>query len=214
MKIGIIGTGNVGTALARGLSRIEQDVRMGSRHPEDREAPAGVSLGTQKEVVRWAEMIVLAVKYIVTEEVVRTIGPELFRGKILVDPRNALTKERTLALGFSTSAAEDLAAMIPGAKIVKAFNTVFARNQSTGRIGEERLSLFVACDDPEAKGKVMALGEAMGYDPVDCGPLVCARYLEPMAYQIIYLNDKMGMGTQIGYRLVKGKSTDATGITP
>lgn len=214
MKIGIIGTGNVGTALARGLSKIDQEVRMGSRHPDERDAPAGVSLGTQREVVRWCEMAVMAVKYVVTEEVVRTIGPEMFEGKILLDPRNALTKDRRLALGFQTSAAEELAGMIPGARVVKAFNTVFARNQDAGRIGDERLSLLVAGDDTSAKEAVMQLGEAIGFEPVDCGPLECARYLEPMAYQLIYLNDRMRMGTQIGYRLVKGTSKDTLGITP
>ncbi len=109
-----------------------------------------------------------------------------------------------LAIGFSTSAAEELQKKLPKARVVKAFNTVFAANQSTGRISDERLTLFVAGDDAKAKQTVMQLGMDIGFDPVDAGPLKSARYLEPMAMLLINLGYGLGMGTKIGYKLVKG----------
>jgi predicted dinucleotide-binding enzyme len=87
---------------------------------------------------------------------------------------------------------------------VKAFNTVFAQNQSVGRIGNEKLTLFVAGDDAKAKQTVMQLGADIGFDPVDAGKLKAARYLEPMGMLMISLGYGLGMGTKIGYKLVKG----------
>jgi hypothetical protein len=108
-----------------------------------------------------------------------------------------------LAVGFTTSAAEELQKQLPKAHVVKAFNTVFALNQSTGRIGKEQLTAFVAGNDQKAKQVVMQLTQEMGFDPVDSGSLKSARYLEPMAALIIGLAFKMKMGTEIGYKLVK-----------
>jgi len=76
-------------------------------------------------------------------------------------------------------------------------------NQSTGRLGEEQLTLFVAGDDFEAKKLVMALGEDIGFNSVDAGPLRNARFLEPMGMLMINLGLALGMGTKIGYKLVR-----------
>lgn len=125
-------------------------------------------------------------------------------GKVLLDATNAIGEKMNLAIGFSTSAAEELQKKLPKARVVKAFNTVFAVNQSTGRIGHEQLTLFVAADDANAKQTVMQLGIDIGFDPVDAGPLKAARYLEPMVMLLVNLGYGLGMGTGIGYRLVKG----------
>jgi 8-hydroxy-5-deazaflavin:NADPH oxidoreductase len=87
--------------------------------------------------------------------------------------------------------------------VVKAFNTVFAQNQSTGRVGQETLTLFVAGDNVRAKRLVIQLGKDIGFEPVDAGPLKTARYLEPMAMLMINLGYGLGLGTCIGYRLAK-----------
>ena len=117
---------------------------------------------------------------------------------------NAVTDDFGLAIGFSTSAAEEVQKMLPKARVVKAFNTVFAANQNTGRIGDEKLTLFVAGDEVKAKETVMQLGRDIGFDPLDAGPLKSARYLEPMATLLMNLAFTLGMGTKIGYKLVKG----------
>jgi hypothetical protein len=92
--------------------------------------------------------------------------------------------------------------MLPKAHVVKAFNTVFAENQSKGCLGKERLSAFIAGDDAKAKQTVIQLAREIGFDPVDTGPLKSARYLEPMAILIIQLGYGLKMGTKIGYKLV------------
>src|SRR3989304_3126459 len=109
-----------------------------------------------------------------------------------------------LAIGCPTSAAEELQKKLPKARVVKAFNTVFAQNQSTGRVGNEQLTLFVASDDAKAKQTIMQLGRGIGVEPLDAGALKSARYLEPMAMLLINLGYRLGMGNKIGYKLVKG----------
>ncbi|HSQ48166.1 MAG TPA: hypothetical protein VLL96_00595, partial [Candidatus Deferrimicrobiaceae bacterium] len=87
--------------------------------------------------------------------------------------------------------------------VVKAFNTVFAKNQSTAKVGTEKLTAFIAGDDADAKKTVAKLTGDIGFDPVDCGPLKNARYLEAMGNMLINLAYTYGMGTAIGYKLAK-----------
>ena len=193
MNIGIIGNGNVGIAIGMGLSRKGHEVKFGHRDPREPVADAA----------KWGEVIVLAVPYESVMEAAKAIST-LADGKVLLDVTNAVGENMNLAIGFSTSAAEELQKRLPKARVVKAFNTVFAANQITGRVGAEQLTLFVAGDDAKAKQTVMQLGRDIGFDPVDAGPLRSARYLEPMALLLINLGYGLGMGTKIGYRLVKG----------
>lgn len=108
-----------------------------------------------------------------------------------------------LAISCTTSTAEETQKKLPKAKVVKAFNTVFAPNQSTGKVGNEQLTAFIAGDDLKTKQTVAQLTRDIGFDPVDCGPLKAARYLEAMGIMIINLGYSYGMGTKIGYKLVK-----------
>jgi predicted dinucleotide-binding enzyme len=193
MKIGIIGKGNVGTAIGTGLTRAGHEVKYGHRDPKEPVADAA----------RWGEVIILAVPYENVPEAAKAIG-FLADGKALLDVTNALDENMNLAIGFSTSNAEELQKILPKARVVKAFNTVFAANQSRGRIGNEQLALFVAADDAKAKQTMMQLGKDIGFDPVDAGPLKSARYLEPMGTLLITMAFSLGMGTSIGYKLVKG----------
>jgi hypothetical protein len=193
MKIGIIGKGHVGTAIGEGLSRKGHEVKFGHRDPKEPVA----------EAASWGEVIVLAVPYENVMDATKAIGSSADR-KVLLDVTNAIGDNMNLAIGFSTSAAEELQKKLPKARVVKAFNTVFAPNQSTGRVGKEQLTLFVAGDDSNAKQTIMNLGREIGFDPVDAGPLRSARYLEPMAMLLINLGYGLGMGTKIGYKLVKG----------
>jgi len=193
MKIGIIGKGHVGTAIGTGLTRAGHQVKFGHRDPKEPVADAA----------KWGDIMVLAVPYESVAHAVKTIG-SLADGKALVDVTNAVTSNWDLAVGFTTSAAEELQKNLPKARVVKAFNTVFAVNQSTGKVGKEQLTFFVAGDDAKAKAVVMQLGKDIGFEPVDAGPLKSARYLEPMAILLMNLAFVRGMGTQIGYKLVEG----------
>jgi predicted dinucleotide-binding enzyme len=80
---------------------------------------------------------------------------------------------------------------------------VFAANQSVGKIGNEKLTAFIAGDNEKAKQIVAQLTSDIGFDPLDCGPLKAARYLEAMGIMIINLAFSYGMGTKIGYRMIE-----------
>jgi predicted dinucleotide-binding enzyme len=125
-------------------------------------------------------------------------------GKILVDVTNMLDKNMDLAIGLTTSGAEELQKLLPRSKVVKAFNAVFAQNRSTGRVGDNTLTAFVAGEDPDAKRTIMGLARELGFEPLDVGSLKSARYLEPMAVLLINLGYGLNMGTNIGYKLVMG----------
>lgn len=190
-KIGIIGDGNVGSALASGLKRAGHDVRA-----------VGKDKVAIRETATWAEIVLLAVPFAVIDDVVKEVGSAV-AGKTLVDVTNALDAKMALAVGFTTSGAEDLQKKLPKARVVKAFNTQFAQHMASGKLGDQRLTVFVAGDDAAAKGDVTELATAIGFEAVDAGPLANARLLEPLGYLNIQLGYVLGLGTQIGVRLVR-----------
>ena len=192
MRIAIIGKGNVGTALGNGLRRSGHEVRYGHRDPTE---PVG-------DAAKWAEAILIAVPFGSVKDTVRELG-HLAEGKTVIDATNPLTPEMELAIGYTTSAAEELQKMLPKSHVIKAFNTVFAQNQSSGRVGSEQLTAFIAGDNADAKKTVMRLAQDIGFAPVDTGGLKSARYLEPMAAMIIGLGYGMKMGTNIGFKLAR-----------
>ena len=190
MKIGIIGDGNVGNALQRGLTNSGHEARAVGNDP-----------ALVREVARDSEAVFLAVPFGAIDDVVREVGGEL-TGKIVVDVTNALNPDMTLAVGHTTSGAEELQKKVPGARVVKAFNTVFAQHMDSGKVKEEQLTVLAAGDDAEAKNTVLELAKGIGFDAVDAGPLQSARLLEPLALQNILLGYVLGMGSEMGFRLV------------
>jgi len=191
-KIGIIGDGNVGSALARGLKRAGHEVRA-----------VGKDKTAIRETASWAEVVLLAVPFGAIDEVVKEVG-NVVEGKPLIDVTNALDANMGLAVGFTTSGAEELQRKVPKARVVKAFNTVFAQNMDSGRLGDKPLTAFVASDDAGAKASVLELAREIGFDAVDAGPLKNARLLEPLALFNIHLGYVLGMGAQIGFKLLHG----------
>ena len=189
-RIAILGDGNVGSALARGLQRAGHEVRaVGNDKPAIR------------DVAGWGEVVILAVPYGAIDDAVKAAGDALV-GKTLVDVTNALGPNMNLAVGFDTSGAEALQKKAPKARVVKAFNTVFAIHMDSGKIGGQSLTAFVAGDDAGAKAVVLGLAGDIGFDPVDAGPLENARLLEPLALLNIRLGYGLKMGPDIGFRLL------------
>ena len=191
MKIAIIGKGNVGSALYSGL-RTKHEVKFGHRDPAEPVADAA----------KWGEVIILAVPHNNAKDAIEEIK-RFADGKIVIDVMNAVGPKSELGISCTTSTAEETQNKLPKAYVVKAFNTVFAANQSAGKVGNEKLTAFIAGDDAKAKQTVAQLTCDIGFDPVDCGPLKAARYLEAMGIMIINLAYSYGMGTKIGYKLVK-----------
>jgi predicted dinucleotide-binding enzyme len=159
---------------------------------------------TIRDTAAPAELVILAVPFGAIDDVVKAAGGA-FAGKTIVDATNALDANMNLAVGFTTSGAEELQKKLPRSRVVKAFNTVFAQHMETGKLGDQRLSAFVASDDEPARKQVIDLARSIGFDPVDSGPLKNARLLEPLAYFNIQLGYGLGMGTQIGFKLLQGR---------
>jgi predicted dinucleotide-binding enzyme len=190
-KIGIIGNGNVGGALERGLTRTSHEVRSVGNNPAE-----------VREVADWANVVILAVPFGALDPVLKSAGGAL-DGKTVVDATNPLNPDMSLALGFSTSGAEELQKKAPKAHVVKAFNTVFAQNMPSGHVGTQALSALVAGDDAGAKSTALELAKAIGFEAVDAGPLRNARLLEPLGYLNIQLGYVLKMGTDIGFKVVQ-----------
>jgi predicted dinucleotide-binding enzyme len=192
LKIAIIGKGNVGTALAKGLGKAGYEIKFGHRDPKE----------PVSEAAKWGEVLILAVPYENADDATEEIKP-YSDGKTVIDVMNAVSDDIGLGISCTTSTAEETQKKLPKAHVVKALNTVFATNQSTGKADGEQLTAFYAGDDAGAKETVAQLTRDIGFDPVDCGPLKSARYLEAMGVLIINLAFKYHLGNKMGFKLVK-----------
>jgi predicted dinucleotide-binding enzyme len=118
-----------------------------------------------------------------------------------VDITNPMKPDMSgLAVGFTTSAAEEIQRAVPGARIVKAFNTVFAQilgSPEAKTADGSKVQVLYAGDDDAAKATVRSLIESGGFEPVDAGPLANARHLEPLGMLNIYLAYVAGRGTGV-----------------
>jgi hypothetical protein len=205
MEIAIIGSGNVGKALATALVRAGNHVTISSADLEHAAAAADQvgarSAKSSREAVEGAEAVVLAVPYPAVEEVLAEIGDAL-SGKILIDVTNRMDPTDPTATLDGTSASEQIQSKARAARVVKAFNTVFATNQANPVVEGIELDGFVAGDDQEAKRAVLELVKSLGLRPIDAGPLAMARALEAMGLLNISLNARNNWAWQSGWKLV------------
>ncbi len=206
MNIAIIGSGNMGSGLGGIWAKKGHRIIFSySRNPEKLEALAranpGASAAPPAEAVRQSDVVLLSVPWPAVEDALKAAGP--LDGKIVIDCTNPITPALELAIGHTTSAAEEIAKRTPGARIVKAFNTAFAELYHSGSrlFGSRMVTMFFCGDDGEAKKTVAKLIGSTGFSPVDCGPLKCARHLEPLAVLMIQIGRVMGMGTDIALTL-------------
>lgn len=209
MKIGIIGSGNVGGALGRIWGKNGHQIMFSSRHPEKLKSMAetigkNVSYGLAAEAARFGEIIVLAVPWSQVEDAIKSAGP--MNGKILVDCTNPLKPDYSgLAVGCTTSAAEEVARLVPKARVIKAFHTTFAAlmHSDSRMFGDKNPTGFFCGNDNGAKAVVEGLIRETGLEPLDVGPLSYARYLEPMTMLMTNLGFAQNMGTNIALRLLR-----------
>jgi predicted dinucleotide-binding enzyme len=206
MRIGIIGSGNVGSALAQSASRAGHKVTISSRDLSEADALArsvgGEAVSTNEEVVDRAELTVLAVPPDAVVGLVGELG-EAARGKVLVDVTNRPTPGPDPAR--CTSIAEEVQARAPEARVVKAINTVFAARQADPDIGGTPADGYVAGDDEAAKDLVLEFVGSIGLTPYDVGPLAVARTLEGMAWIHISLAMANHWPWQSAWRIVGPK---------
>ncbi len=209
MKIAIIGAGNVGGTLGTAWARRGHQVVFGVRDPAEPKirtlvegAGPGARAASIRDAVAGAEVVVFAVPWAATGEAIAAAGD--LRGKILVDATNPLTEDVSgLAIGHDTSGGEQLARRVPGARIVKAFNTIGSMHMADPAFGGEHASMFLCGDDRPAKAVVAELARGLGFEPVDVGPLKQARLLEPLAMLWISMALAHGFGPNIAFKLLR-----------
>lgn len=199
-QIGIIGAGNMGAAFARRLATAGYTLTVTANdpaHAEHAAAEAGPNARAvrPREVADGADLLLLAVPYAAAADALRAAGD--LAGKTVVDMTNPLTPDMAgLVVGHTSSAAEELQRAVPNAHVVKAFNTLFA-GLLTAPAGPTKAQVLYAGDDAGAKDAVRALADALGFEPVDAGPLANARQLEPLGLLNIYLGYVAGRGTGV-----------------
>lgn len=208
MKIGIIGTGNMGIGFCKCLSKTSHQVFIGSRDPEKAKKMAksfgnNFKGGSIRETAEFGDVVILAVPWHSIKDVLAQTGE--LAGKIVVDITNPLTQDFSgLDVGFTTSAAEEIAKLVPKAKVVKGFNTIFAQLlQSSYKFKEGPANVFICGDDQKAKTKVSELAKDIGLEPVDVGQLNRARFVEPLGMLNIICGFHQKMGTNIAFKLIR-----------
>jgi predicted dinucleotide-binding enzyme len=198
MNVAIIGTGNVGMALARALRRAGHQVVFGVRAPD----PAQAGPRTIADAVTAADATILAVPFAAAADVIDAAAG--FAGRVLIDATNPLGMGEGglgLTIGHVTSGAEQIAALAPSARVFKAFNQTGFENMADARPYPARPVMFVAGDDPAGKQVVTTLVAGCGFEPIDAGSLRAARLLEPLAMLWIELARKRGQGSDFTFAL-------------
>jgi 8-hydroxy-5-deazaflavin:NADPH oxidoreductase len=207
MKVAIVGTGNMGTGLGRQFATAGHEVFVGSRDPERAKAKAeeigGIGHGTYAGAIAQADAFLLAVNWWDIEGVFPQLGD--VEGKILIDCTNPYTDDTysTPADLGGRSAADVIQERLPCARVVKAWNHVYAQIvNSSPEFGGQSASVLLAGDDAEAKEAVAGLARDAGYDPVDAGPLWSAFNVEKLAAVMITIAYVVGAGTDQALKII------------
>jgi predicted dinucleotide-binding enzyme len=200
MRIAIIGAGNVGGGLGKALSGVGHQVVFGVRDPDSTKTQTALAevgeatAATPSEAVNGADVIVFALRPVAIGATVRELPP--LDERIVIDAMNRFDGEP----GRSTT--DDLADLLPGAKLAKAFNTIGFENLATARDRAVRAAMFVAGNDPDAKRVAMLLAEEMGFQPEDAGGLANAKPLEEMVK--VWLALSQAHGRTVGFAISEG----------
>lgn len=177
MKVGILGSGDVGQALARGFRAEGHDVVIGTRTPRD-------EFKTFEEAAKFGELLVIATLWSGTQNAIRLAGAANFAGKTVIDATNPLVIAENappaLALGHTDSGGEQVQRWIPDARVVKAFNIVGNQFMYKPEFPDGPPTMFIAGNDADAKKTVTGILTAFGWDTEDAGGIEGARLLEPM----------------------------------
>ena len=209
MKIGIVGSGNVGGTLGKLWAKKGHSVVFSSRDPGSDEmkrlvadAGASASAASVPDAASRSEVILLATPWKAAKDAIQQCGE--LSGKIVIDAVNPLLPDVSgLEIGTSTSSAEQVASWAPDAKVVKAFNTVGFNIMANPVFDDRRALLFYCGDNAEAKKVVNQLASELGFDPADAGPLTRARLLEPFAMLWISLAFTPGHGREFAFLMMK-----------
>jgi predicted dinucleotide-binding enzyme len=215
MKVGILGTGDVGRALGRGFVATGHQVKMGARTAGHEKAMAWVaemgrqaSEGTFADAARFGEIVVFATLGVANPEVVKAIGPNTVAGKVVIDVTNPLDFSKgfppDLAIKGDDSGGETLQRLIPEAKVVKAFNIVNNALMFRPDLPGGPPDMFIAGDDAAAKATVTVILNDFGWpNVIDFGGIRASRWLEAMCIAWVLACSASGNWRQ-AFKLLKG----------
>ena len=192
MKTGILGSGIVGRVLASAFLKEGHDVMLGTRDTSKDEVvkwknenPGGKT-GSFEETAKFAELVVLATGGSVTEDALRLAGTDNFSGKVVIDATNPIAPSppENGVLKFFTnldeSLMERLQKLLPGAKLVKAFNSIGNAMMYKPQFKNGPPTMFICGDDEEAKKTVTGILKTFGWETEDMGGVQGARAIEPL----------------------------------
>jgi predicted dinucleotide-binding enzyme len=192
-KVGILGTGDVGKALARGFASRGCEVRIGSREKKG-------DFVTFAEAAQFGDLVVLALKWSGTDHALQLAGVEHFKGKVVIDATNPLKevdgRPMGLDCGYSDSGGERIQRWLPGARVVKAFNIVGNALMVDPKLPGGPPTMFIGGNDEAAKKEVTDILTDFGWDTMDCGGIEASRLLEPMCWLWVQTAFKTGQWMQ------------------
>lgn len=200
MNVTIIGHGNMAKGIGIRLIAGGHSLSIHTRKLADGEAlaselrqsgPSGASVNAAEVGAPTDEIVILAVPYTAVEEVAKQYGG--LSGKIVVDITNPVDFATfQLIPDRTTSGAEEIARLLPNARLIKAFNTVLAGPLVAGSVESKPLDVFIASDDAQAKDQLRELVASSGMRPIDVGPLENSRHLEGFALIHMAIQEQLG----------------------
>jgi 8-hydroxy-5-deazaflavin:NADPH oxidoreductase len=206
MRVAVLGTGNIGTALAAGWAGAGHEIVFGTRDPDGPRAQAamakvpGATAQRHHDAVAGADVVVVATPADAAVEVIQAAGG--LAERIVIDATNAVAPEDG-ALVVARSMAATIATAAPAARVVKAFNTVGFEHMQAPQFGATRPVMLVAGGDADARAVVLQLAGDLSFDAVDAGPLGNAIHLEHLAALWIWLASRGGRGRDIAFALLQ-----------
>ncbi len=189
MKIGVLGTGDVGKALGKAFLALGHEVKMGAREAGNAKAVAWAkemgpkaSHGTFADAAAFGDMVVLCTLGMANESCLRAAGPAHFRGKLVIDSTNPLDHSAGMPPGLAPgeSGGELVQRLLPDANVVKAFNTVGNAHMFRPDFPGGPPDMFICGDSEDAKKQVTALLGEFGWNTIDIGGIATSHYLEAM----------------------------------
>ncbi len=212
MKIGVLGSGDVGRALGKAFVTLGHDVKMGARSATNEKALAWAeqngrkaSVGTFEEAAKFGEVIVLATLGVANKSALEMAGVDNFDGKLLIDTTNPLDHSSgapKLAISGNDSGGEQVQRLLPKAHVVKAFNTVGNPHMFRPSFAGGPPDMFICGNDTEAKKQVGAILQDFGWGVADVGGIESSRYLEGMCI-VWVLYGVLGGGWNHAFKLLK-----------
>ncbi len=191
MKVGILGSGDVATALAKGFLAAGYEVKLGSRVVNNpklatfvRTIGGRASAGTFADAAAFGDLVVLATLGTATSDAIKLAGVENFAGKVVLDTTNPLETAAggvpRLVGGLGTSAGEKHQTLLVNARVVKVFNTVGNALMYQPKLAGGPPDMFICGNDAQAKTTVRELLAKFGWNTIDVGGIDASHYLEAM----------------------------------